>query len=151
MAIKITIHQRQTDFRVATRPLKKVLASFLHHKNVLSSEVILHFVSEKTIQALHKQFFNDPSSTDCISLPIDPPSDASPYAILGEIFVCPKVACKFAALHDKDPYQEILLYTVHGLLHLLGFDDTTPDAKKIMRSEERKALRYINMLGTVKQ
>jgi len=40
-----------------------------------------------------------------------------------------------------DPRDELLLYVVHGVLHLLGFDDHAPGDRRRMRAAERRALR----------
>ncbi len=141
--MRIVIKNRQRDFKISSRELKKGLAAFLLSKKVLCAEVIVHYVSEKTICQIHKQFFADDSPTDCISLPIDSPDDNSPFSILGEVFVCPKVALDYATEHNSDPNKETLLYTLHGLLHLLGYDDQTAHDRKIMRQEEGKAMKFL--------
>jgi probable rRNA maturation factor len=104
--------------------------------------VAIHFVSKKKICELHEMFFDDKTPTDCISIPIDDPEEDAPHSHLGEVFVCPKVAIEYGG----DPIQETMLYVIHGLLHLLGFDDITPKDRKAMRKEERKALRFIAVL-----
>ncbi|MBS3904247.1 MAG: rRNA maturation RNase YbeY [Simkania sp.] len=144
--MKITFHHRQKDLKIASVRLRRYLLAFLLQKQVCCNEVIVHFVSKKKIGQLHKELFNDPTPTDCISIPLDSPQDTSPFSVLGEIFVCPKVACEYAAAHDGDPHRETLLYVIHGLLHLLGFDDIAAKDRKRMRSEEKKALALISHL-----
>ena len=141
--MRVLIKNQQKDLKISVNKLKKSLASFLQHKGVLCQEVIVHYVSKKRIGQIHKDYFDDESPTDCISLPIDPPTDDSPFSILGEIFVCPKIALEYAKAHQGDPHEETLLYTIHGLLHLLGYNDQTPAQRKIMRLEEKKALIFI--------
>jgi len=100
------------------------------------SEVSFQFVGEKKIAQLHNAFFNDPTVTDCITFPVDK-KEAVPPRVLGEVFVCPKVALDYAKRHGVDPYRETVLYIVHGLLHLLGYDDLKPSERKVMRRKER--------------
>lgn len=88
---------------------------------------------------LHQQFFNDPSPTDCISFPIDD-------KILGDIFVCPKTAIDYAARIKKDPYPETALYIIHGILHLLGFDDLEAPKRRIMRKKEKQCMAHSKAL-----
>lgn len=113
--------------------IKGLVLFLLKQYEVSPDEVILHFVSQKKICALHAEFFDDPTLTDCISFPID-------QELLGEIFVCPKTAIEYAKAHKVDPYEETTLYVIHGLLHLLGYDDIKPKDRKIMHKEQNRLL-----------
>ncbi len=116
----------------------------LRNLKISTDEVILHFVSKSAIGKIHDTFFSDPSPTDCISFPIDPPrTDPSQekHNILGEVFVCPKVALEYAAENKLDPYLETKLYIIHGILHLLGYDDLDPTSRRKMRQMEKKCLK----------
>lgn len=107
-------------------------------------EVSIHFVNVKEISKLHADFFDDPSPTDCISLPLDSPfDDTGSWHVLGEVFVCPAIAKSYAKEHDLDAYQETLLYVVHGLLHLYGYDDLEPKARRKMRAKEKELMSLI--------
>ncbi len=140
--MKIVIHQQQKDLRIPTKSFRQSLSAFLDHKKVLCSTVIIHYVSKQRIAALHGTLFDDPTPTDCISLPIDSKDDDSAFSVLGEVFVCPKVAIEYSALHKKDPLAETFLYSIHGLLHLLGYDDIQPADRKVMRREEKKGMAF---------
>ena len=59
---------------------------------------------------------------------------------LGEIFICPKTALLYNPQH---PYQETTLYVIHGLLHLLGYDDISSKERTIMRREEKKLMTLV--------
>lgn len=138
----ISVLNRQKDLRLPITRIKRMVEAFLLSKKVRCAEVALHFVSKKKICELHELFFDDKSATDCISIPIDSPDCAAPFSHLGEVFVCPKVAIEYGG----DPVQETILYVIHGLLHLLGFDDLKESERKKMRQEEKKALRFISKL-----
>ncbi|MES2344729.1 MAG: rRNA maturation RNase YbeY [Chlamydiota bacterium] len=107
-------------------------------EQVLPSELIIHLVDKETITKLHADFFNDPTPTDCISFPLDDldAHDDTGYILLGEIFVCPEVAIEYACLNDKKPIEETALYIIHGILHLLGYDDIEEKDRLKMRSLE---------------
>lgn len=111
-------------------------------------ELSIHFVDIPTIQELHQQFFGDPSATDCISLPMDEDPN-EPYRVLGEIFVCPEVALEYAKSHHLDPYEETTLYIIHGLLHLLGYDDIEEPQEKEMRQAEAKYMARVKSLDLI--
>ena len=60
------------------------------------------------------------------------------YRVLGEVFICPKAALDYTELEGGDPADELTLYVVHGLLHLLGYDDIALEDERVMREAERK-------------
>ncbi len=55
-----------------------------------------------------------------------------------EIVICPSMATKNAKTYGNSVNREILLYVIHGLLHLSGYDDHTPkDIQRMRLTEER--------------
>lgn len=136
MKVKITICNEQKKLKIYPSKIKKLVKLILETEKVFTSEVILHFVNEAKIKKLHKIFFNDPSSTDCISFPIDAPNEKKFYHILGEGFICTSEAIKFANNSNTDPYQELYLYVIHTVLHLIGYDDIKKTDIKKMRKKE---------------
>lgn len=116
----------------------------LKELKVSTQEVILHFVTEKQISLIHKDFFNDPSPTDCITFPIDPlREEKTPDHLLGEAFICPKTALDYAKRHQLAPRAELFRYVVHCLLHLVGYNDLQPDERAKMKRKERFCLKKL--------
>lgn len=143
-----TLFNQQRDLPISTQSVEAVISFLFNKLRVPSDEIVLHFVSKKKISQIHKTFFNDPSPTDCISFPIDSPKvKRSGPTILGEIFICPKVAIEYGKLHQIDPYEETLRYIVHGLLHLLGFDDIIPEERAKMRAKENRCMKLLMEQG----
>ena len=58
----------------------------------------------------------------------------------GELIVSTETAVREAHAHGWLAEDELILYVVHGLLHLCGYDDLTDDARPLMRSRERQML-----------
>ncbi|MCX6989555.1 MAG: rRNA maturation RNase YbeY [Chlamydiae bacterium] len=140
--MQIYFKNSQKDLKVPSSSVKKLIHSLLKKLKVECDEISLHFVTTRKISELHADFFNDPSTTDCITFPIDDDSN-SYYRVLGEIFVCPKTALTYAQKKGRDPYEETTLYVVHGILHLLGFDDIDPKDRTQMRKKERACMTYL--------
>ena len=67
----------------------------------------------------------------------DAPTEAG---ILGDIVICPEVAQTQAANAGHSSTEEMLLLTVHGILHLLGYDHAEKDEEKEMFALQRKLL-----------
>ncbi len=80
---------------------------------------------------VHGDFLGDPTETDVITFPY------------GEILVCPAVAQDRAAEYGLKVDQEILLYALHGLLHLAGYDDITPQLAKEMATSQARLLKRV--------
>ncbi|MGK5631936.1 rRNA maturation RNase YbeY [Streptomyces sp. URMC 123] len=102
------------------------------------SELSVIVVDADAMEQLHIQWMDEPGPTDVMSFPMDelrPPAkdeDEPPQGLLGDIVLCPEVAKKQgdAAGHSMD--EELQLLTVHGVLHLLGYDHEEPDEKAEM-------------------
>ncbi len=94
------------------------------------SELGITLVDIDRITTLHEDWMNEPGPTDVLSFPIDeitPGTDdqlAGP-GILGDIVICPEFAQKDANEASRTLDQHVQFLTVHGLLHLLGYDHAT--------------------------
>ncbi len=128
--------------------MKKVISFLLKILKISTDEVIFHFVTDPKIREIHKEFFNDPSSTDCITFPLDPPEKRkNSYHVLGEAFICPKIALSYAKKRAIDPYEELCRYVVHCLLHMIGYDDIESGERAKMKRRERNCLKKLKEEG----
>lgn len=133
----VTIFDEQNDLKFSHEGVRSIVKVVLSHYEIDTDEVILNFVDTKSICSLHKEYFDDPTVTDCITFPIDGTDPTSTPSLIGEIFICPETGIK----HDpENPHRELALYVIHGLLHLIGYDDLTEEDQKVMREEECKCL-----------
>lgn len=138
----INCFNNQSDLPISTSQVKALTKEVLKKEKAVCDEVHIHFVDLKTISVLHEEYFGDPTPTDCISFPMDSDEEEG-YRILGEVFVCPLAAIEFARKNEGDPFVETSLYIVHGLLHLLGYDDMDEVAEPLMRSAETRLLDHL--------
>ncbi|MEM7175721.1 MAG: rRNA maturation RNase YbeY [Chlamydiota bacterium] len=142
--VNVACYCKQADLTICSSQVKNLVNVVLTYKQIVCDTVICHFVDTATISALHRDFFNDPTPTDCISFPLDAPTASPPGdSILGEIFVCPRIAIDYATTHQLNPYDEVSLYLIHGLLHLIGYTDTEPKKRAEMRRQEKACLCYL--------
>ena len=146
----IKIYNKQKNLRISAIDVKKLVHAVMTLEKQIVDEVSVNFVSTKAISKLHGDYFNDPSTTDCISFPLDDDSEnLNGYRILGEVFVCPETAIQYAHKHALDPYEECTLYIVHGLLHLMGYDDLETKEKMTMRKAEKKHMLNLKKLNLI--
>lgn len=144
--MNIYITNKQLDFKIDKNLITKVIKSISAFHGIEFNEISYNFVSEAKIKQLHKALFNDPTITDCITCPIDPPG-LKPYCMLGEIYICPKVAMSYAYENKLSPLQELILYVIHGFLHLIGYDDIAPEDERIMRMKEQDSIDHLKREG----
>ncbi len=149
--MQVVIVNSQKDLPLSRKKdrIKKMVQWILREKKVFCDEVIFHFVSKSHIAQLHRQFFQDPSVTDCITFPLDT-SGESGYKVLGEAFICPAAAIEYVREHKlQSPYEELTLYIVHCILHLLGYDDIEKKEKQKMQREEKRILTALQHHGLI--
>jgi probable rRNA maturation factor len=96
------------------------------------SELGIRLVNEIEMEELHQKWMNLSGATDVMSFPMDeikPDSASNGPGIIGDIVLCPE----FAAKNGKQSTDlEIELLTVHGVLHLLGFDHEKIEDESVM-------------------
>lgn len=102
-------------------------------------------VDTGAMEQLHVQWMDEPGPTDVLSFPMDelrPGTDeeVTPAGLLGDIVLCPEVAASQAETAGHSTLDELQMLTVHGLLHLLGFDHAEPDEEKEMFGLQRDIL-----------
>lgn len=144
--IEIDVIDEQNDLPLQTEQVKAIVCEVIAYEEEACDEVAVYFVDTARISELHQQFFGDPSTTDCISLPMDEEEDDY-YRHLGDIFVCPNTAKEYVNTHGGSPYEEVTLYIVHGLLHLMGYDDVDEQDQVLMREAENRHMRHLKEKG----
>jgi len=103
-----------------------------------SLEVVI--VGDETMGQLHGQYKDDPGTTDVLTFDLrehqeEPMSEANP-SIEAELVLCFDEAQRQAEHRGHEPKQELLLYAVHGLMHLLDEDDHDESAAARMHRRE---------------
>lgn len=136
----ISVYSTQKDLKISKGSVRALVSEVLNYLSVSYREVAIYFVTEKKISLLHQEFFDDPSPTDCISFPLDEED-------LGEVFVCPRTALEYSKKHNISPYEETALYVIHGLLHLIGYDDIDEKDRRIMRKKEKSCMSHLYSLN----
>jgi rRNA maturation RNase YbeY len=86
-------------------------------------ELSVALVNDARMSALHDEFMGIHAPTDVLTFPID--EDPRGRVTSGEVIVSVPQARRLAKQHRIPARLELLLYAVHGMLHLLGYDDRT--------------------------
>lgn len=111
----------------------------LQYLNISASvEVTLTFISDEEIAQLHEQWLDLPGATDVMSFPIDEikpgysPGNVHSFPVMGDIVIAPHFAARQAQEANRTFEQELQILTVHGLLHLAGYDHYSPQEHEEM-------------------
>jgi probable rRNA maturation factor len=139
---KIAIHSPQEVVPIERGRLRDIVRTVLEGEDVKDYEISLAFVDNATIHRLNKQYLDHDEPTDVLSFPY---SAANAKKLEGELVVGAQVALEQAAERGHDVQAELALYVIHGLLHLCGYGDKSPDDEKAMRERERHYLALMGM------
>ena len=128
--------QRPVDFEDCISVARMILDDFGFDQ----SEISIALVDDPTIRDLNKQYLNHDYETDVISFVLE----ESDTALTGQLLVSTDTAEKMGQKIGVPMQHEVLLYVIHGMLHLVGFDDTDPESAEKMRAAEAD---YLSRFG----
>ncbi|MDR3229178.1 MAG: rRNA maturation RNase YbeY [Puniceicoccales bacterium] len=134
-------------FRAAAASVSRLfvlLDTFPKHR-LPPGDLSVAFLGDAAICRLHADFLGDPSPTDVITFP----GAADDTSFAGEICVCVPRARREAPKFGNSLASELLLYLVHGWLHLTGLDDIAPSDRALMRTAERETLAFLHTAAFV--
>jgi len=117
----IEIINQQKRHKINKNNFKNLLKRLVEFYKLEDPDVTLAFVNNGTIKELNNRFLNKNAPTDVLSFPINE-KGADGKFYLGDIIICVPQASKqcFSKKHDLEREMELL--TIHGFLHLLGFE-----------------------------
>ena len=116
-----------------TDTLKGVLDYALKYEKVDNAEFNIIFVSSEKIHEINKEYRGVDRVTDVISFALEDNMDIKlDHRLLGDIYICLERAHEQAIEYGHSFLREICFLSVHGLLHLLGYDHMEPEDEKVM-------------------
>ena len=137
--IRIEIANRQRALPVDRRILRRAVRAILDDEGVAEAEISLAIVDDRAIRELHRQYLGQDEPTDVLSFVLERNEDR----LEGEVIASADTARTAAARYGNSPADELLLYVIHGTLHLVGYRDDDRPTRAAMRARERKYLAAI--------
>lgn len=138
MLLTIEIADEQTAHEIDHARLKRAVRSVLQAAGIRSAEISIAIVDDPRMHALNRQYLDHDYSTDVLSFILE--YDEAAGSLDGEILVSADYAAREATRYGWTTDDELLLYVIHGCLHLVGHDDHTPQGQAAMRAAEAKHL-----------
>jgi probable rRNA maturation factor len=143
---RVEIANRFRGRKIDVRRLRKAVLAVLSGEKIEQADISLAVVNDRTIAELNERFLDHQGPTDVISFALEDQTAARAGTIDGEIVVSAETAIRAAGRFGTSMQYELLLYAIHGTLHLTGYDDLTAAKCKIMR---RKESLYMTQIGVL--
>jgi probable rRNA maturation factor len=135
--VRITIRNLQKKVFVHPQKIKAIINRVLKKEKVKGKhEINICFISDIRMRRLNKKYLNKDSPTDVLAFDIANPKKRG--GLYADILVSTDTASRNAKIFKTTPSYELSLYSIHGLLHLLGYDDHSLKNQKLMRKKESK-------------
>lgn len=139
---KFEIFNETKEDIVEIKEINKLLEFALKYLKVNKVIFNVIIVDEEKIREINKNYRNKDSVTDVISFALEDDSTfiKTDFRVLGDIYICLKRAQDQALEYGHSFLRELSFLTIHGLLHLLGYDHMSKDEEKIMFELQERIL-----------
>ena len=159
-SLVLSIANRQRTKKINVRSLKQITAALLEELEIENAELGIALVSAGEMARVNWQFLQHEGSTDVITFDHTPPvgrdsrraatnnksrlaRTLAPPSLHGDLFICVDDAVTQAKQFGSNWQAEVVRYVVHGVLHLLGYDDLEPHLRREMKREENRLVRRL--------
>jgi probable rRNA maturation factor len=127
------------------RQLQAITEATLAELDIANWNLTFYLVGTQKMAEINEGHMHHEGPTDVITFNYgDHASRLTPHALLGEIFICVDVAVTQAREFHTTWQSEIVRYIVHALLHLCGYDDLSPAARREMKRHENRLVRKLS-------
>jgi probable rRNA maturation factor len=138
--IQVEIANEQSKHVFDSELLQEAVRIVLVGELIDQGEVSVAIVDDATMRFLNRKYLQHDYATDVLSFLLSP----SGKPLEGEIIVSADTAARESARYGWNEADELLLYLIHGALHLVGYDDTSDAERECMRAKEQQ---YLTKLG----
>jgi probable rRNA maturation factor len=134
--MSVTVRNRQRLLKVDTALLKQIARRALELVDASNDSLSIALVDDKAMATFNERFHATPGPTDILTFDYGEGQ--------GELIISVEHAIGQAKRFRSTPARELVLYVIHGILHLNGCDDTTPRRRVRMRAGERRLLNALH-------
>ena len=138
---RIEISDRQALLNVDPGRIREAIGCVLDGEGIPLAEISVALVDDPTIREVNGRFLGHDYATDVISFPLS--EENGPLE--GDLMVSTQTAIRSAPAYGWQPEEELILYLIHGTLHLVGYDDQEPASARQMRDKEDGYLERLGM------
>jgi len=147
---EVSVRNRDRGYRIDLELVKAVALDLLRRSPWHPEEAVpygfelgIEFLPSGSMAQVNQNHLGHAGSTDVITFDYGriPGSDSARTLHCGEIMICPEVAVAQGRQFGTTWQTELARYLIHGILHLHGYDDQTPQARRVMKRAESRLLR----------
>jgi probable rRNA maturation factor len=139
--LQVALTNEQTSLEIDPTRLRQAVETVLSGEGISAGEISLAVVDDEAIHELNRRWLEHDEPTDVLSFVLE---EADGYRE-GEIIVSADTALVRSGEFGWSAHEELLLYVIHGTLHLAGYDDKSPDERERMRQRERFYLERVGV------
>ena len=139
--LQIEINNQQDSLAVDEVRVRKAVAQVLAEGGFHDGEISLAVISDAQIRRLNAEYLEHDWATDVLSFLHEEENGH----LEGEIIVSAETASREANRFLWRPQDELLLYIIHGALHLIGYDDREEADRAAMQEAERRHLEQFGL------
>lgn len=142
--LEIGVSNEQRAMRVDHARLRRAVEMILIAEHIESAEISIAIVDDETIHQLNRDYLDHDYPTDVLSFVLE----RTESGLEGEVIVSTETAIARANEFGFRPQDELLLYVIHGMLHLVGYDDKDDTKRRVMRNKEQHFLQQLSVQRT---
>ena len=147
-SLDITLKDLQKTIPLNAPQIHKIAKAILRREGIRSAELSVVFVTRQRIRGLNRKYLRRDHATDVLAFAYEPSSQNERHVktkrtLCGDIIISTDAAVQNAKIYSTGRSRAIVLYLIHGILHLRGFDDHKPQDIKKMRGKEQALLDYL--------
>ena len=139
----VNIGNQTDDASIDQERLRRGVCLVLQEHHIDAAVIGLAIVTDASMQEMNRKYLQHDYPTDVLSFPLEIGGDGP---LEGELAISFDTASRRAAEYQWSAEDELLLYAIHGTLHLVGFTDDAEDKRKEMQAHERKILEKMGVL-----
>ena len=140
--IDIDVAVRQTTLHIDEGRLRNVAVAILADAGIETASLSIALVDDREIHQLNLRYLAHDETTDVLSFLLE----RGPGRLEGEVVASAEMALAKAADYGWPAGDELLLYVIHGILHLVGHDDTSDATEAAMRRAESRFLEFAGVM-----
>jgi probable rRNA maturation factor len=142
---KVAISSTQKAIRVPRKMIADLVAFVSAAEGCPVADADIAVVDSRKMVELNRRYLRHAGLTDVLSFDL---SEAPKIGLSVQLIVCGDVAATEAAARGLSTVRELLLYVVHGLLHLMGYEDESIRGSVRMQARQEELLeQFLNRPG----
>ncbi len=134
--MEIEVNNQQQLLPIDAPLMIAAVRGVLAEAGVTQGEISIAVVDDEAMQRLNAKYLDHDWPTDVLSFVIEAEGDS----LEGQLIVNAETAARAAPQYDLAAADELLLYVIHGALHLVGYDDHNDEDRQRMREAEERHL-----------